>query len=129
MADHLGMSTPKLAGVSGEVSDAGQLHRERILGSSPSHMVMRMSDEADREIHQRWTANLPKHRYGLRQEDWWYFEQCGGCNAYRPIAGPIGHDWGACTSAASPCDGTIRFEHDGCEAFSPAGPQDFAPFA
>jgi hypothetical protein len=85
----------------------------------------------DDEIHKRWAARLPSnsHRYGKPQEESWYAEQCGGCASYRPVAGPLGEDWGACTSVTSPCDGTIRFEHDGCEAFSPAGPEDFAPFA
>jgi hypothetical protein len=35
--------------------------------------------------------------------------------------GDMGLDYGACTNSASPLDGRVVFEHDGCDAFADAG--------
>ena len=82
------------------------------------------------ETHKRWAASY-RPRRDTADPDYqerWYAEQCGGCAAYLPVLGPLGNDWGVCSNAASPADGTLRFEHDGCEAFTPAADSDPAPF-
>jgi hypothetical protein len=48
-------------------------------------------------------------------------EQCGACRYWVPREGALATDWGACTNEASPFDGVVRFEHDGCEAYADAG--------
>lgn len=50
-------------------------------------------------------------------QDQWYGEQCGACTFFIPLEGVIGLDWGGCTNEASPLDGRIVFEHDGCGGF------------
>jgi Protein of unknown function (DUF3027) len=56
---------------------------------------------------------------GYRDE--WYGEQCGGCRFWIALTGVLGSDYGACTNPASPRDGFVQCEHDGCEAFAPVG--------
>ncbi|MER7848576.1 DUF3027 domain-containing protein [Kitasatospora sp. NPDC096077] len=77
-------------------------------------------------IHERWIAR--RHRGGP-DDDEWYAEQCGFCRHWFPLAGTMGLDYGACANGASAFDGTVRFEHDGCERFEHAGrwsvPSDF----
>jgi len=48
----------------------------------------------------------------------WAAEQCGLCQYWVPVVGLLGDDFGACGNGASPCDGTIRYIHDGCDCFS-----------
>jgi hypothetical protein len=66
---------------------------------------------------------------GYREE--WRSQQCGACEFWIPFAGELGLDYGACTNPASPHEGTIMYEHDGCDSFSPAEvwaiPNDFPP--
>lgn len=63
--------------------------------------------------------------------DEWRLQQCGACEFWIPFAGAMGDDYGGCTNPASPHDGTIMYEHDGCDQFSPgeewAVPHDFRP--
>lgn len=85
--------------------------------------------EENRAVHARWIArglNRDSSDPGYAEE--WYAEQCGGCHWYRTLEGSLGADWGVCSSPTSELDGTIRFEHDGCETFTPAKP-GAAPFA
>jgi len=49
-------------------------------------------------------------------EEWWA-EQCGACRFLVRLSGVLGHDYGACMNPASPFDGRVRFEHDGCDRF------------
>lgn len=72
-------------------------------------------------IHERWVAerNRRTEDPGYREE--WYSEQCGGCRFWLPLSGELGRDYGACANPASPFDGRVRFEHDGCEAFQESG--------
>jgi len=80
-----------------------------------------------RECHFRWL----QYRNNLRPEDEgreeelpeeWYASQCGGCRYFVPLArqSKLGSDWGVCTSEASPLDGRVAFEHDGCDQYSDA---------
>ncbi len=89
-----------------------------------------VSMHRDDKTYARWMARYQPIRNTADPDysDEWYLEQCGGCASYRPLAGPLGADWGGCTNALSPADGTLRFEHDGCDAFEPAEPGT-APFA
>lgn len=83
-----------------------------------------------REIHRHWAEVLRSNRDTgdptYREE--WYLEQCGGCRHWVPLGGALGEDWGACSNPASPFDGRVMFEHDGCEWFE-ADEDDDAPFA
>jgi hypothetical protein len=47
-------------------------------------------------------------------------DQCGSCRYWVPLTEPWGYDWGACTNPASVRDGTVQFEHAGCDAFERA---------
>jgi hypothetical protein len=85
--------------------------------------------EENRAAHARWIARGPNRdpsHAGYAEE--WNAEQCGGCHWYRALEGTLGADWGVRSSLTSELDGTIRFEHDGCEEFAPAKP-GAAPFA
>ena len=65
----------------------------------------------------RWLSlNRSTAAAGYREE--WYSEQCGGCQFWIALYGRVGNDWGVCSSADSAFDGRVRFEHDGCDAFS-----------
>ena len=43
--------------------------------------------------------------------------ECMFCGYYVPLIGTFSEDSGGCTNPNSPCDGRVKFEHDGCEAF------------
>lgn len=68
------------------------------------------------ETHVRWIGkNLtPHYREILAGADDDIDHQCGGCRFYLCLEGSTGSDWGACSNPASPFDGTLKFEHDGC---------------
>jgi hypothetical protein len=71
--------------------------------------------------HQRW-VQLANRRQG--DPDYlsaWYAEQCGACRFWGPLSGALGLDYGGCTNQASPYEGTVRFEHDGCDVFEASG--------
>jgi hypothetical protein len=74
-----------------------------------------------RQTHERWLANANRHTDDSNYQEAWYFEQCGGCRFWLPLAGPAGEDFGVCSNALSPFDGTARFEHDGCDEFEDGG--------
>jgi hypothetical protein len=78
-----------------------------------------MAAEYPLETHRRWVERLGLNRdtSDAAYPDAWYFEQCGQCRFWLAVDGPLGGDWGACSGAASAFDGTLRFEHDGCEGF------------
>ena len=71
-----------------------------------------------RECHERWIARLHRRMNDPRYHDEWYAEQCGACQYFVPLTGAFINDWGACTNPASPFDGRVMFEHDGCDQFS-----------
>ncbi len=68
------------------------------------------SNVLPREPHERWAAALGDYRQGLGSE------QCGGCRYYVVLGGASMSDWGICSNANSPHDGTAMFEHGGCIA-------------
>lgn len=85
--------------------------------------------EENRATHDRWIARgLNRAPSDPDYSDNWYAEQCGGCHWYRTLEGAQGADWGVCSSPESRFDGTVRFEHDGCDAFALAQP-GAAPFS
>jgi hypothetical protein len=53
-------------------------------------------------------------------QDDWYGKQCLHCRFWVPVSGVFADDYGACTNPDSPFDAQVRFEHDGCEYFTPA---------
>lgn len=59
--------------------------------------------------HERW-IKLAGH--DLQQ---WREDQCQTCIYYIPLTGLFTSDWGACTNRHSPHDGTVKFEHGGCD--------------
>ncbi|MFI7467828.1 DUF3027 domain-containing protein [Nonomuraea sp. NPDC049646] len=78
--------------------------------------------EAERSaIHERWLAGCHRRTEDPDYREEWYSEQCGACRFWFPLAGALGNDYGACANAASPFDGRVRFEHDGCDAFQESG--------
>ncbi|MFG6194504.1 DUF3027 domain-containing protein [Nonomuraea sp. JJY05] len=88
------------------------------------------SDEDEQgRIHERWVRDRNRRTEDPGYRESWYAEQCGGCRFWFPLAGELGLDYGVCASAASPFDGRVRFEHDGCEGFVESGewatPDDF----
>ncbi len=54
----------------------------------------------------------------LGYQDDWYGQQCGGCRYWIALGGELGADYGACTNPAASFDGRVRFEHDGCAAYT-----------
>jgi hypothetical protein len=90
----------------------------------------RLTDDRDhtRETHYRWyDSTLPRNRPNdsLDYKESWIDEQCFKCCYFIQLAGDLGYNWGACTNANSPLDGKLMFEHDGCDAFSPAAEEDW----
>jgi hypothetical protein len=83
-----------------------------------------------RSTHDRWLDQRNRRQEDAGYRDEWYAEQCGRCEFWVPLAGDWGRDFGGCSNPASPFDGTVRFEHDGCEHFSSADewavPEDFS---
>lgn len=91
----------------------------------------RHETEHRRLAHLRWLTQRNRRPEDAGYRDEWYAEQCGRCEFWVPLAGDWGRDYGGCSNPASPFDGRIRFEHDGCEHFSPAPdwgvPENFSP--
>jgi len=40
-----------------------------------------------------------------------------GCVFFQPLPGKLGMDWGICSNKASPRNGMLTFEHQGCRQF------------
>ncbi|MFS8105241.1 DUF3027 domain-containing protein [Lentzea alba] len=82
------------------------------------------------EIHERWVRRRNRDTGDPAYRDEWYDQQCGGCRNWIPVTGALGSDYGVCAGAKSQFDGTVRFEHDGCDAFEDAegwvSPEDIA---
>jgi hypothetical protein len=77
------------------------------------------SDEgALRTIHDRWLRRRNRSQESSEYRDEWYGEQCLHCRFYIPLQEPLGFDYGACANPASPFDGRVMFEHDGCNWFA-----------
>lgn len=71
--------------------------------------------------HRHWSeAAMTPGPATLHGRGEWSEDQCGACRYYLPLTGALGADWGICSNSASPCDGVVMFEHDGCNAFSAA---------
>jgi Protein of unknown function (DUF3027) len=86
----------------------------------------RPNDEAfQRDIHERWVERQHRPMSDPEYRDEWCAEQCGGCRFWIPLSGVLGDDYGACANAASPRDGRVQFEHDGCESFAPVSEGDW----
>jgi DUF3027 family protein len=86
----------------------------------------RANDEAfRRETHERWVTRVHRDMADAGYRDEWYAEQCGGCRFWLALMGVLGDDYGACSNPDSPFDGTVRFEHDGCEAFTPVSDDEW----
>jgi hypothetical protein len=79
--------------------------------------MAKLSDDEVRRLHERWC--LRQHiRYGSgHYQDAWYSEQCFSCRFFLVFSHSIGEDWGVCANGASPRDGLVTFEHDGCEGY------------
>ena len=73
-------------------------------------------------LHERWMELRNRRQEDPGYRDDWWAEQCGGCRFWLELAGILGTDYGGSANPASPFDGHIRFEHDGCDAFAPGGP-------
>ena len=73
-----------------------------------------------RETTQRWLSKIQKNRETASPDykEEWRSEQCFACQYYITLNGRLSKDWGACSNPASPFDGRVMFEHDGCEQYS-----------
>ena len=63
-----------------------------------------LTKEERKEAEKRWVGRS----YKFRHDDEF---QCGGCRFFAAL----GMDYGICANSASPLDGSITFEHGGCE--------------
>lgn len=72
-------------------------------------------------IHQRWMLRRNRRQEDPGYVESWWAEQCGACRHWIPLSGALGRDYGACANSESDFDGTVRFEHDGCDEFDAAG--------
>ena len=79
-----------------------------------------MPPDRFKTLHERWLKNRNRVQHDASYRDEWWAEQCGKCSFWVPLSGDLGLDYGACTSAGSRFDGTVRFEHDGCDNFESA---------
>lgn len=75
----------------------------------------------DARLHDRWMALRHRRQESDTYRDEWWAEQCGAYRWWRPLSGPLGFDFGACTNESSAFDARVRFEHDGCEVFEASG--------
>jgi hypothetical protein len=78
-----------------------------------------------RACHDRWIKqrhNIYPLPEGEDYPEEWYNDQCGGYRFYILLNGvdAFNMDWGVCSNPASVSDGRVMFEHDGCDACSPA---------
>jgi hypothetical protein len=73
-------------------------------------------------LHEQWLVRRNRRQEDPAYPDDWWAEQCGGCEFWLALAGPMGKDYGSCSNPESAFFGVVRFEHDGCEAFAPGGP-------
>jgi len=74
-----------------------------------------------KSTHVRWMERRNRRNESAEYRDEWWDEQCGGCSFWVPLSGAFGGDYGGCSNPVSPFDGTVRFEHDGCEHYDEAG--------
>ena len=74
-----------------------------------------------RSCHLRWSQRMNRDTDAPGYKDEWYSEQCLFCRYLIPLSGAFAEDYGACSNEASPFDGKVMFEHDGCDNFSPTG--------
>lgn len=78
------------------------------------------SEPHRRETHTRWMDKLSRDFSVPEYKPEWGLQQCGGCRYFVPLSGVFVGDWGGCTNPLSAFDKQVMFEHDGCEAFTPA---------
>ena len=83
-------------------------------------MDQRINPNHRRSTSDRWLRGRNRTQEASDYKDEWRTQQCGQCQYWIPLAGTWGLDYGAYSNEASTFDGSIRFEHDGCEAFLPA---------
>jgi len=65
--------------------------------------------------HIRWEKFRNRDLTKGGQVSEWIDTQCQSCVYYVPLVGKFSEDYGACTNEASPFDGKVMFEHDGCD--------------
>jgi hypothetical protein len=78
-----------------------------------------LADDSDHaaKCHERWLQRINRSSADKGFRDDWYAQQCLFCRYYIGVVGALAEDWGVCSHPASRFDGTVRFEHDGCECF------------
>ena len=87
------------------------------MSSTPIKRHLAGSERHASSCHRRWLGRVNRAVDSADYQEAWFSEQCGGCAYYVRLAGALASDWGACTNQSSACDGTVRYEHDGCEHF------------
>ncbi len=66
--------------------------------------------------HERWIKRGLRINQVPKSADW-EDQQCMNCKYFVPLVGAFGEDYGVCSNEQSIADGTVRFEHDGCDKF------------
>jgi hypothetical protein len=89
--------------------------------------LLRRSREHFEACHDRWMERRNRVMEAPGYLDEWYAQQCGICRFWIPLVQPFGLDYGSCSNLKSVFDGTVRFEHDGCDLFEPSGEEWVRP--
>lgn len=92
-----------------------------VKNSADLPLVKKETESYRRECHERWVGERNRRMEASDYKDEWYREQCGNCQYWIALSGPLGDDWGVCSNLSSPFDGKVRQEHDGCEDYADAG--------
>ncbi len=76
-----------------------------------------------RACHRRWVKKIHRDLDGPNRPPIWGRQQCMLCSYYVPLTGVFIDDYGVCSNPTSQFDGTLMFEHDGCEQFIEMNPE------
>ncbi|MCO8273999.1 DUF3027 domain-containing protein [Actinoplanes sp. TRM 88003] len=68
--------------------------------------------------HHRWVKERHRVTGDPDYPEHWYDEQCGGCAFWIALHGRLGADYGVCSNPVSAFDARVRFEYDGCDAYT-----------
>jgi hypothetical protein len=81
-------------------------------------MLLPDDPEHFQKCHERWVKRGERIQIGVdKYPDEWFGQQCMSCRFYIPLVGVFSTDWGVCSNPNSLADGTVRFEHDACDAY------------
>lgn len=67
--------------------------------------------------HARWIKRVARDMDSPDYREKWRSQQCFSCIFFVALAQRFSDDWGVCANAKSTFDGTVKFEHDGCDEY------------